>query len=65
MVPKTQWPTLLAMFHTIFQQPGQSSVWHQARDVVEFCKPKFPHIADYLEESVDELLAFTTAPKTV
>lgn len=64
-VPKTQWPTLSAMFHTIFQQPDPGSVWDQAREVVEFCHQKFPHVADYLEESLDELLAFTHAPKAV
>ncbi|MGN6020037.1 transposase, partial [Corynebacterium striatum] len=26
MVPKTQWPTLSAMFHTIFQQPDAEAV---------------------------------------
>ena len=30
-----------------------------------FCEQKFPHIADYLEEALDELLAFTNAPKSV
>lgn len=65
MVPKTQWPTLSAMFHTIFQQPDATSVWSQAKDVVEFCQQKFPHVADYLEESLDDLLAFTAAPKSV
>ena len=65
LVPKTQWPTLSAMFHTIFQQPDAASVWAQAREVVTFCEQKFPHVADYLEESLDELLAFTHAPKAV
>lgn len=65
MVPKTQWPTLSAMFHTIFQQPDAQAVWDQARDVIEFCQQKFPHVADYLEESLDDLLAFTNAPKAV
>ena len=65
MVSKTQWPTLSAMFHTIFQQPDAESVWAQARDVVEFCQEKFPHVADYLEDALDELLAFTNAPKSV
>jgi transposase-like protein len=37
----------------------------QAREVVTFCQEKFPHIADYLEEALDELLAFTHAPKSV
>lgn len=53
------------MFHTIFQQPDADSVWAQAREVVEFCGQKFPHVVGYLEESLDELLAFTTAPKPV
>ena len=61
MVSKTQWPTLSAMFHTIFQHPDAQSVWAQAREVVA----KFPHVADYLEEALDELLAFAHAPKSV
>jgi len=65
MVSKTQWPTLSAMFQSIFQQPDTAAVWDQAREVVAFCQQKFPHVADYLEEALDELLAFTTAPKAV
>ena len=65
MVSKTQWPTLSAMFQTIFQQLDTAAVWDQAREVVAFCQQKFPHVADYLEEALDELLAFTTAPKAV
>ncbi|MDK4231597.1 IS256 family transposase [Corynebacterium tuberculostearicum] len=64
-VPNTQWPTLSAMFHTIFQQPDAASVWAQAREVIEFCQQKFPHVATYLEECLDELLAFTAAPRAV
>ena len=33
-VPKTQWSTLSAMFHTISQQPDANSIWAQARKVV-------------------------------
>lgn len=53
------------MFQTIFKQSDAQSVWAQARDVVEFCQEKFPDVADYLEEALDELLAFTNAPKAV
>ena len=65
MVPKIQWPMLSAMFHTIFQQPDAESVWSQAKEVVAFCEQKFPHVADYLEEALGELLAFTNTPKSV
>lgn len=65
MVSKTQWPTLSAMFHTIFTQPDSQAVWQQSRQVVEFCKGKFAHVADFLEESLYDLLAFTTAAEAV
>jgi transposase-like protein len=45
LLPKTQWPTLSAMFQTIFQQPDAQAVWDQAREVVGFCEQKFPHVA--------------------
>ena len=41
MVPKTQWPTLSAMFHTVLQQQDSESVWSQATEVVAFCQQKF------------------------
>lgn len=65
MVPKTQWPTLSAMYQTIFKQSDALAVWNQAHDVVTFCREKYPHVADYLEEALDDLLAFTSAPKTI
>lgn len=69
MAPKTQWPTLSAMFQTIFQQPDAAAVWAQAREVVSFCEHRFPnvanYVANYLEEALDELLAFTSVPKAV
>ena len=36
-----------------------------SKEVVTFCEQKFPHVADYLEEALDELLAFTNTPKSV
>lgn len=69
MVSKTQWPTAegrgSAMFQTIFQQPDAAAVWAQAHEVIEFCHQKFPHVGNYLEEALDELLAFTSVPKAV
>ena len=64
-VSKRQWTTLSGMFHSIFQQTDAQATWDQAREVVDFCTERFPDVADYLEESLDEILAFTTAPKAV
>lgn len=54
-----------AMFQTIFQQPDAQSTWAQAHEAVDLLEPKFPQVAAYLEESLDEVLAFTAAPKPV
>lgn len=32
---------------------------------MEFCQDRFPDVACYLEESLEEILAFTSTPKTV
>ena len=53
------------MFQTIFQQPDAAAVWARAREVVSFCEHRFPQVADYLEEALEELLAFTQTPKAV
>lgn len=64
-VSKRQWTTLSGMFHSIFQQADAQATWDQARQVVDFCTQRFPDAADYLEESLDEILAFTQTPKAV
>lgn len=64
-VSKRQWTTLSGMFHSIFQQADAQSTWDQAREVVEFCRERFVDVADFLEESLDEILAFTFCPKAV
>ena len=54
----------LAVPTTPNPQPDADSVCAQAREVVEFCGQKFPHVADYLEESPDALLAFYYCTET-
>lgn len=53
------------MVHSIFQHADARSTWGQAREVVEFCHQRFPEVADFLEESLEEILAFTCTPKAV
>lgn len=53
------------MFHSIFQQADAQATWDQVQEVVEFCYERFPTVAGCLEESLDEILAFTQTPKAV
>lgn len=65
MVSKTQWPALSGIFHAIFQQPDAKATWDQAREVIAHCHNRYPDVGDYLEQALDDLLAFTAAPKAV
>lgn len=65
MVPKTQWPMVSAIFHTIFKQPDSESVKNQATETITYLEKAFPTAADYIRENLDDPLAFTNAPKAV
>lgn len=65
MVSKTQWPALSGIFHAIFQQPDAKATWDQAREAITHCHNRYPDVGDYLEQALDDLLAFTAAPKAV
>ena len=65
LVSKTQWPTLSAMFQTIFQQPDAASVWARPGRWWPSVSRSSRTSRTHLEEALDELLAFTNAPKAV
>lgn len=65
MVPKKQWAEVSAMYQTIFVQDTAEEVWAQARRVVNYLGDGFSQVALYLEEALDEVLAFTQCPPRV
>jgi putative transposase len=62
-VPKSAHPLVATYVRTIFMQPDAESVRAQHARTVEQLRKRFPDAARMLEDTVEELLAFTAFPK--
>ncbi len=62
-VPKTAQAAVATMVRSVFAQPDAASVQAQFETVLRSLKQRFPHAAELLEASREELLAFTAFPK--
>jgi len=58
-VPRSAQPLVASFVRTIFAQPDGASTRRQHATVVEELRARFPKAAELLEESREELLAFT------
>jgi len=58
-VPKSAQPLVASFVRTIFAQPDAASTRRQHAAVVEQLRARYPKAAELLEESREELLAFT------
>jgi transposase-like protein len=63
--PKSSWPGVRAMLHSVFDQPDATSVHAQFDRLVEAVAEKLPKVAEHLEEARPDLLAFTAFPKEI
>nr|WP_256838366.1 IS256 family transposase [Ornithinimicrobium sp. HY1745] len=63
--PKSSWPWVKAMLHSIYDQPDADSVHAQFDRVVEGLSEKLPAVATHLEDARADILAFTAFPKDV
>ncbi len=63
--PKSSWPWVKAMLHSIYDQPDATSVHAQFDRVVEGLTEKLPAVAAHLEDARADILAFTAFPKEV
>jgi putative transposase len=63
--PKSSWPGVRAMLHSVFDQPDAASVHAQFDRLVEAVAEKLPKVADHLETARADLLAFTAFPREI
>ena len=63
--PKTSWPWVRTMLHSIYDQPDAKAVDAQYDRVVLALAEKLPKVADHLEEARPDLTAFTVFPKEI
>ena len=61
--PKSSWPWVKALLHSVYDQPDADAVHAQFDLIVELLREKLPAVAEYLEQARENILAFTVFPK--
>lgn len=65
ITPKTQWPWVKTMLHSIYDQPDRKGVEEQYDRMLDALSGKLPKVAAHLDDARAELLAFTGFPKEI
>ena len=63
--PKSSWPWVRALLHSVYDQPDAASVHAQFGRVLDALVDKLPKVAEHLEGARTDVLAFTVFPKEV
>lgn len=63
--PKSSWPWVKALLHSVYDQPDAPAVHAQFDRVIDALTGKLPVAAAHLEAARDDILAFTTFPREV
>lgn len=65
ITPKSMWPAVKAMLHSVYDQPDAASVNAQFERLLDYVGEKLPRVAEHLDAARADILAFTTFPKDV
>jgi putative transposase len=63
--PKSSWPWVKALLHSVYDQPDAGSVNAQFDRITDTLREKLPAVAEHLEAARADILAFTAFPKEV
>src|ERR671933_1476863 len=63
--PKSSWPWVRALLHSVYDQPDADSVHAQFDRVLDALVDKLPQVAEHLGAARADVLAFTAFPKEV
>ena len=63
--PKSSWPWVKALLHSIYDQPDAEAVHAQFDRVVDALSEKLPAVAEHLDTARADILAFTAFPKEI
>ncbi|MVT26370.1 IS256 family transposase, partial [Nesterenkonia alkaliphila] len=63
--PKSMWPAVKAMLHSVYDQPDPASVTAQFDRLLDYVAQKLPAVHDHLDTAQADILAFTSFPKDV
>ncbi|MFB9282261.1 transposase [Microbacterium laevaniformans] len=65
VTPKSMWPAVKAMLHSVYDQPDADAVNAQFDRLIDYVAEKLPAVAEHLEKAREDILAFTAFPKDV
>lgn len=65
VTPKSMWPAVKAMLHSVYDQPTAGDVHAQFDRTLDYVTEKLPAVAEHLETARSEILAFTDFPKDI
>ena len=65
ITPKSMWPAVKAMLHSVYDQPDATAVNAQFDRLLDYVSEKLPAVAEHLGDARADILAFTTFPKDV
>ena len=63
VVPKQAQDAVAAIVRTIFAQPDHASAMTQLHEVARMLSPKFPQVAELLEDAAEDVLAHLHFPR--
>ena len=65
VTPKSSWPWVRTLLHSVFDQPDSESVAAQYDRIIDALADKLPKVAEHLEDARADLLAFRAFPKQI
>ena len=65
VTPKSMWPAVKAMLHSVYDQPDAPAVHAQFDRLIDYVTDKLPAVAEHLAGARENILAFTAFPKDV
>ncbi|MBU2698861.1 IS256 family transposase [Pimelobacter sp. 30-1] len=65
VTPKSMWPAVKAMLHSVYDQPDKPSVHAQFDRLLDYVDQRLPEVHDHLDAARADILAFTGFPKDV
>ena len=65
VTPKSMWPAVKAMLHSVYDQPDATAVHAQFDRLLDYVDGKLPAVHDHLDAARADILAFTGFPKDV
>lgn len=63
VTPKSMWPAVKAMLHSVYDQPDAQAVNAQFDRTLDYVTEKLPKVAEHLDTARADILAFTAFPK--